>query len=397
MSKEKQLLSLIKDIKDVEIAFKDLLADNLNIFRIAGLVKQEIKHSRVLAYILDPNGSHGLKDAFIKELMSDESILNSKKIPLNTLIKLSMADLDDIVVRCEDMRIDILATSKLNKIVIAIENKVDASEGKNQLSGYKNKINTDVRFANYQKIFLYLTPQADDPSDDDWIAIGYKNISDAIEAVIEKNKSMRTDVKLVLGHYLELVRRSILNEVDEDFRTACQNLYLKHKTIFDEIRKITDENTNTKDAIQQFLKFNHDVLVEKNSNSRWLSFYPTEFDKKTPNVDLNRKYNGTEKPISFFYQFYDDRIKLVIEVGPMNDLVKRGKLVKSLFKNITGQEKQAKSDVYSRVWTKTHKLDEFDLSDLEPESIQNHMETLLATANKDKVIEKILLSINEVF
>ena len=111
MQKDKQqlqLLSLIKDIKDIELKFKDLLSDNLNIFKIAGLVKQEVKHSRMLAYILDPNSNHGLKDAFIKELMSDERILNSSKIPLNTLIKLSMADLDDTVVKCEDMRIDIL-------------------------------------------------------------------------------------------------------------------------------------------------------------------------------------------------------------------------------------------------------------------------------------------------
>jgi hypothetical protein len=393
-----QLLSLIKDIKDIEYRFKYLISDNFNLFKIAGLVKQEIKHSRMLAYILDPSSNHGLKDQFIKELLSDERILNTNKIPLNALIKISMADFDDTSVKCEDMRIDILAMSKINKLLIVIENKVEATEGKGQLQDYIRKINADSRFSDYQKIFLYLTPQADEPSDERWIALGYKNISDAIKAVLEKNKmTIRIDVKLVLEHYLELIRRFILKEVDEDFRTACQALYAKHKEIFSEIIKISEENNSANEAIQEFIKTNISEIDVKQTNSRWLSFLPNELEKITPDVMLSKKWNGTQKPISFFYQLLDDRIRLVIEVGPMSDLEKRGSLVKSLFKNITGDFKEAKSDMYSRVWTKTYKLDENELIDVEPQAIQANMQTLFEAINKEKIVEKISKAIEEIF
>ncbi len=47
------------------------LLDRFNIFEAIGVVRQELRHSDLLAFFLDPKGSHGLGDAFVKRLLQE--------------------------------------------------------------------------------------------------------------------------------------------------------------------------------------------------------------------------------------------------------------------------------------------------------------------------------------
>ena len=64
---QKQLLENFicdKELKELEQKF-----DKFNIFDCLRLTRTEIRHSNFLAWLLDPNETHGLSDYFLKEFL----------------------------------------------------------------------------------------------------------------------------------------------------------------------------------------------------------------------------------------------------------------------------------------------------------------------------------------
>ena len=141
-SKQQLLVALLKDIKTLENGFENAISSRFNIFEAIGLVKQEIRHSTTLAYFLSPNEKHGLQDSLIREILTDDHITQSLNNQSSLALKIALANFDDLSVRREDMIIDIIAESPANKIIVVIENKVDATEGRNQLADSTTKCDT---------------------------------------------------------------------------------------------------------------------------------------------------------------------------------------------------------------------------------------------------------------
>lgn len=358
---ENKFLALLKQLELIETNYPTLKSVKMNFFEAAGLVRQEIRHSKVLAYLLSPSENHGLRDAFFKKIINHAHIIENISANINGAVdnpsplKLALGEFDDLVVRREDMQIDILAWSPKNKLVFVLENKVDASESLNQLGKYREKINNDYRFRLYKKIFIFLTLEADQGSDLTWINVSYRLILECLEALIEKT-SLGNDVQFFISHYIELLRKYVMNEENEELKSSCLALYEKHKDIFDLIYKNIDLGGSKIEAINLFRKNYNNLIFNKQSNS-WLSFNPTELTDEMPNVLMTREWHNQNKPIVYFFNLYENQIKIVIEVGPISNLTYRNQLVERLFKKIKNQEKAAKSDTYTRIYTSSIKLD----------------------------------------
>src|ERR1700749_5058851 len=62
--------NLLDQVNAINIRYKkinELTGDNFNVFRILKLESSEVRmHSAFLAELLNPNGTHGQKDAFLK-------------------------------------------------------------------------------------------------------------------------------------------------------------------------------------------------------------------------------------------------------------------------------------------------------------------------------------------
>lgn len=387
-SSERQIINLINDLKLVENQFPELKNKKLNIFEAAGLIRQEIRHSRVLANLLDPRENHGLSDIFIKELITHNEIQSSLDDSL--ALKLAFCNYDDLVVRTEEMNIDILAWSPKNKLLIAIENKIGASEGKGQLTKYSAKLNNDSRFKEYDLIFLYLTIDGDSGSDKTWYPISHAVIEECIGNILEIEK-IEIETKLFLSHYVELIRRHILNMQNEELKAACANVYAKHKAILDVIFENVDIGGSKAEAIKRFIEEHNKEIVTNIYNNNWLSFNFNEVVKELVDVELSRQWHNQKKPVTMFFNFHDDKIKLVIEVGPMKDTELRKKFVIEMFKNLRNKDAGAKSDIYTRVLSKSVKID--DLDEIGVDSIlkkmnalfddfKNHKESILSAAKQ---------------
>ncbi|BAY94665.1 MULTISPECIES: PDDEXK-like family protein [unclassified Tolypothrix] len=139
-----------------------------NIFEAIGVVRQEIRHSNFLAFLLNPSQNHRLDDIFLKRflkrvLLETENPKDEKYADISA-VDIDIADLKDAEVRREWQNIDILIQSPSNKLVCAIENKVDSGEHSNQLWRYREIV--DIEYSNYRKVLIYLSPETDKVSDE---------------------------------------------------------------------------------------------------------------------------------------------------------------------------------------------------------------------------------------
>ena len=115
----------------------EALLDRFNIFEAVGMERQEIRHSKFLAFLLDPNESHGLGDAFVKRLLQ-RAVMDSPSVSAPvTPIELSLWDLGQMEVRREWQHIDIFLLDEREKLAVIIENKIGTGEHSDQLDRYQ--------------------------------------------------------------------------------------------------------------------------------------------------------------------------------------------------------------------------------------------------------------------
>jgi hypothetical protein len=82
--------------------------DRFNIFEAIGVVRQELRHSDFLLYLLDARGNHGLGDIFVKWLLQRVIASADDASVSVTPIDLDVWDLGQMVVLREWQHIDIL-------------------------------------------------------------------------------------------------------------------------------------------------------------------------------------------------------------------------------------------------------------------------------------------------
>lgn len=197
-----------------------------NIFDALGVVRQEIRHSNFLAWLLDPAESHGQGQLFLKAILMD--LLRETPIENRPLspIGLDGVDLTGVEVRREWRNIDILIVAHEPAIVIAIENKIDAGEHSNQLARYEKVVRT--AFPNHQPMFVFLTPEGDEPSEEDWTTYTYGDIHRVLSRCMRRNESViGGDVYAFVQHYLNILRGELMDDPVID--DLCRKIYQNHR------------------------------------------------------------------------------------------------------------------------------------------------------------------------
>lgn len=96
-----------------------------NIFEVLGITNAEIRHSNFLAWLLDPNGNHGMGDKFLREFVS--KLGQREVVPENVTV---------CIVRREWQHIDLLVLCQKEKYLLCVENKVWFLNAKQKLLDY---------------------------------------------------------------------------------------------------------------------------------------------------------------------------------------------------------------------------------------------------------------------
>lgn len=150
-----QLFKKIKEIEQTQMAEREAArarGEHFNIFAVCGVNHYEVKHSFIIAELLNPQGSHGQGSLFLYAfLTSFYSDFNFRSEGVSVVTEYDI----------HDGRIDILIRNSIGQAII-IENKIYAQDQYEQLKRYNHYAHN--HFGDGQYEILYLTLYGEEPS-----------------------------------------------------------------------------------------------------------------------------------------------------------------------------------------------------------------------------------------
>lgn len=382
----------LPDMREIEKLF---LEDNgigrieahlsrFNPLHVLKLKRHEIRHSAVLAWLLDPGESHGLGARFIKDFLC-EAIRGDIGQSAISPMEIWRADLRGASVRTEWLNIDIFIHVPKYGWAFIIENKFDSNQHSDQLSRYKHKVRRFYRSEGaslgIQGIFLTLSEE--EPEDKTYAQIQYENITEILERILKtSNMVIRDDVRQFLHHYLEVIMEATGQCTrQKEMEELAKALYRDHRAAIDFIvahGTATDLSLSIEGLVgadpQMGMQFSiaDRTYLYAGQNSRMFCFLPeTWVQALEANPQTEAMRRGCERywygyPLTGWIQLNqgsnaDCSLLLSAEIGPVADPELRRALVKAIAKagevGEAGKRKNIKFQ--NKAWTETSRYSRF--------------------------------------
>jgi len=189
-----------KRIKEFEISFNNLMSriedanekgnwrkTYFNLFETLGNQSYEYPHTKLLAWLLDPEEAHGIGDKFLREFI--EKVFDKRNLPQFSNVKVICekrsedGNQPDIVVDC-------------NNGWLVIENKIFSTEGENQTMKYAKLFKSKGNIG--ENVFLaYLNPNNEKPESPDFEQVSYRIIRELLE-----NIQFQGDANFLISHFI---------------------------------------------------------------------------------------------------------------------------------------------------------------------------------------------------
>ena len=284
------------------------MLSRFNLFEAVGVVRQELRHSDFLAFLIDPNQSHGLKSTFLRELLLATNVTQS--------VTFAGFDLTQATVFREWHHVDILVVDDVNRLAVIIENKIGTGEHSDQLNRYQNDFAR--HYPGYEFCALYLTPEGDKPSSNGYHAISYKLVCNVVDQIAQDNRNiLNRELTLALEHYVQMLRRHILT--DSDVAQLCRSIYHKHRQALDLIfEHRPDQQTQIGNFVSSLIQQDERFYAGGRAKN-WVTFGMNEW-KKSPRLEGGLFY--------VYFEFHNrpSDLKILCSVSP-GDTEDRGKLL----------------------------------------------------------------------
>lgn len=240
-----QLLNQVTTISQSYNRLAEAIGENFNLFNILRIENSEvIVHSRFIAELLDPSGSHKkgsiFLEHFIRHNISDEFEFDPKAATLKLEHSLGKISYDQIT----GGSIDLLIRDKHGKVII-IENKIWAGEQKNQLLRYHNK------FPKAELIYLTLFGVESQQITSKNLKYTRLSYSTDILTWLETCKKEAVDnpsLRESISQYIHLIKK-----------LTGQNI---HKKMDQEIAKRITKDEGTFSAFESLQNIHHTLFLE---------------------------------------------------------------------------------------------------------------------------------------
>jgi hypothetical protein len=276
-----QFKSLLDQVNAITAKYRkinDLTGENFNVFRILKLESSEVRmHSAFIAELLNPHGSHGQRDVFLKLFVKSfcfkENLIDTESCRISIEENIGRINED----RTQGGRIDIVITD-IHSHQIIIENKIYANDQTKQLTRYYNySNNADI---------IYLTLDGKDAAKDSkgeledgihYKRYSYKHdILDWLE-LCRKEVAIYPIVREAITHYINLIKyltNQTLNKTMQDELSDLIKLNLEASfSIVDNLDKACDK-----------ISKEFGLMLKDECNKKGLV---CKF-----NLDFDEKYNG---------------------------------------------------------------------------------------------------------
>lgn len=385
LSDEEALQNFLLDIDCLD----ELLpwTKRFNLFDVLKISRMEIRHSNMLAWLLNPNENHGLGDAFLKAIV--QIVVQNDDNGQYNILETLLMDFYSFVVYREWKNIDILLVSDAEKFLIAIENKIDSHEHDNQLKKYRDVLAKD--YPDYTKMRLYLTPDGEEPSDTNyWDVLSYRDVVEALSD--QKNAiEMASDVALVVENYLDVLRRDIVE--DEKLVEICNKIYAKHRKALDLIfEHRVDGRTRLVDIVKNVLATlsrENMIIADTSSNVSFLSFHTSAMNEcLTPLKDANGSW-GSECVYTYWLAVQEEKICGIFEIGGWNVPEGEMRIMQRMIDIEKPNDKRRNEFRYKRLFrTGWHRIEECDnIEEAVSDCVKRVIDELLK--KEDKLLRRL--------
>jgi len=340
------LEALIVDNDNLE-QLEDMIAE-FNIFETMGAVRQELRHSDFLAFLLNPSGKHGLGSRFLKRFLKRVVQLPKSNI---SAIDVDVLDLSGAVVERESNHIDVLVHDMSVGFVCVIENKIYSGEHSDQLNRYlevvENRFGKDIEHL----ILIFLSPDGTPPEDDNspYIPVSYSLVHDTIETVRQRNQaSLGASVNMSMEHYATMLRRHLMDE--SDIAELCRKIYAEHKDALDLIfQHKPDARQRLSEELAQWITVDNELSLDRPGYE--IKFYPTVWES-IPQLKVGTGiWSRGGLVIMMLVQVYDDVVVKVI-IGPSDNQDIRRRIFDELKQKPFFNGRKNMAEVYSQIYRK---------------------------------------------
>ena len=319
MSSPREALEAFAE-QNPDLARLESLLSKFNLFEAIGVVRQELRHSNLLAFLLDPSQSHGLGAVFLKELLQSVFLQTEVESTVSSS-DLDSWDLRQATVQREWHHIDILVLDDVNRFAVLIENKIDTGEHSDQLNRYYKDVQS--HYPGYKIAALHLTPDGDAPTSDLYHAVSYLQVCQVAERLVALRRStLGSDIVMLLEHYAQMLRRHIVS--DSNVAELCRSIYQKHRQALDLIfEHRPDQQAQIGQHIKMLIRQRPDIILDPDlAGKSWLNFALREWEE-SPLYGRPYQRNSQERQWLPYFQFWNAPNKLdlvmAIAIGNLAD------------------------------------------------------------------------------
>ena len=271
--------------------------ENYNLFSILSIERYELKHSALIANLLDPKGSHGCGDAFLRAFF--EIALKGTAYPFEkcTLPHSYTEYYTGPIAGDTGGRIDILVKS--SRYGLIIENKIYAGDQDKQLTRYDNYGKETFGADGY--LLVYLTLYGCDASKESTATksaeeVGYLRLSYAKDILLWLKECVRLAdnkplVRESLNQYIRTIKQLTYQDMNQEDIQKIIDLAVDHPEV---VATLSSKRDAIAEGIRE--KYIFDKLKEYADQKGWL------YD------DSESSYNEEEPKIRFRKEGWDGSI-----------------------------------------------------------------------------------------
>jgi hypothetical protein len=305
-------LSALLDDRDFQAIHSRM--SRFNLFEAVGAIRGELRHSNFLAYLLSPGRSHGFgARPLVSVLRAILEGMNSGERPIMTL-ELMIGDPGDAIVYRERDNLDLLIEVSSLKLVVLIENKIDAKAADGQLERYRSIIET--RYPDHKKLYVFLTPNGLDPKHSAYVPFSYTQLAKVLDDLANERFGT-SESTLIVRHYVEMLRRHIVP--DERLRELAAQLYERHSEALEFIWECRPQQGGLLEALQDRIEGVSGLTIDS-SGANILRFVPDAWDQSLKSIQCDPTlWTRTGRALLFEVKTFTKspgRINLSLLIGP---------------------------------------------------------------------------------
>ena len=316
-------------LNDPDFDQLDLELSVPNIFDILRISRMEIRHSNFLAWLLDPNETHRLGKLFLERFLRDLLLTANAEQKHNIEIdEIQKLDYNTVKIKREYPFTDLEGKKKyidlliiFDKLVVCIENKIGTQDGKAQLMDYYQFVKE--KFVQPNKMYVYLTPTGDDPTDEDappdWIPYSYKEkIIPLLERIINVHgKTLISEVYQYISDYLITLKRKLT--MSDKANDLARQIYQSHKKLIEFIYE-NKPNVIAEQLFPIFTKFLAEKGYKLGSKSPRIIRFLTD---RLKNIIPKQGKGDWEYKECFLFEIafdmYKERVVFKVTVSPCDN------------------------------------------------------------------------------